>query len=216
MPQSHTERENILTGRIFKLMLKMSLPAILAMSINGINTFVDALFVGQYVGNNALAAVSLVFPLTMITSGLSALVGMGGASVLSIAIGNGDLDVQRKVLGTSTLLSLIVSVLLMVLGWVFAPELLALMGGKGEIQEIGVIYYRIMLIGAFFRIYAVAINMLIRAEGKVAEAMWYSIVATLLNIVLNILFIGYLGMGVEGAAWSTVVAMAGFLSLILL
>jgi len=180
------------------------------MSINGLNTFVDALFVGQYVGQDALAAISLVFPLTMITNGFATLIGMGSASLLSIAIGNNDEETQEKILGTATLLCIISSVLLTISGWYFAYELLALMGGSGEIQELGVIYYRIILIGSFFRIYGVAINMLIRAEGKVAEAMWYSIITYILNIVLNVVFIVYLGMGVEGAAWSTVIAMAVF------
>ena len=203
-------RDNILTDNLWRLMLTMSLPAIIAMSVNAINTFVDGLFVGQYVGQNALAAISLVLPLTMITNGISALVGMGASSLLSISIGSGDLDIQKKVLGTMTILSVIFSVFLTILGWYFAPDLLAMMGGTGEIQELGVIYYRIILIGSFFRIYAVAANVLIRAEGKIKEAMIYSIITTLINIVLNPLFIVYFEMGVAGAAWSTVVAMVVF------
>jgi len=191
-------------------MFKMSLPAIIAMSINGVNTFVDGLFVGQYVGQNALAAVSLVLPLTMITNGFSALIGMGSSSLLSIAIGANDTDIQRKVLGTLTILSLIISFIVGGLGWVFAYDLLALMGGSGEIQELGVVYYRIILIGSFFRIYSVAANTLIRAEGKIREAMIYSIITTLINIVLNPIFIVYFDMGIAGAAWSTVVAMVIF------
>ncbi len=203
-------RENILTDNLWRLMLTMSLPAIIAMSVNAVNTFVDGLFVGQYVGQNALAAISLVLPLTMITNGISALVGTGASSLLSIAIGSGDLDIQKKVLGTMTLLSVIFSIVLTILGWYYAPNLLAMMGGTGEIQDLGVIYYRIILIGSFFRIYAVAANVLIRAEGKIREAMTYSIITTLVNIVLNPIFIVYFDMGVAGAAWATVVAMIVF------
>lgn len=206
----HIQRDKILTDNLWKLMFTLSLPAVIAMSINGLNTFIDGLFVGQYVGQNALAAISLVLPLTMITNGFATLIGMGSASLLSIAIGNKDEEIQQKILGTATLLCIILSILLTILGWYFAYELLALMGGTGEIQELGVTYYRIILMGSFFRIYAIAINMLIRAEGKVAEAMLYAIVAALLNIILNVIFISYLGMGVEGAAWSTVIAMAVF------
>ncbi len=203
-------RGEILTENLWRLAWTMSIPAIIAMSINAVNTFVDGLFVGQYVGQNALAAVSLVLPLTMITNGFSALIGMGSSSLLSIAIGSEDIDIQKKVLGTLTILSLLCSLVLTALGWYFAYELLAMMGGSGEIQELGVIYYRIILIGAFFRIYAVAANTLIRAEGKIKEAMIYSIITTLINIVLNPIFIVYLDMGVAGAAWSTVVAMVIF------
>ena len=208
--QNTALRGEILNENLWRLTWTMSFPAIIAMSINAINTFVDGLFVGQYVGQNALAAISLVLPLTMITNGFSALIGMGSSSLLSIAIGSEDVDIQKKVLGTLTILSLLISLVLTGLGWVYAYELLALMGGSGEIQELGVIYYRIILIGAFFRIYAVAANTLIRAEGKIKEAMIYSIIATLTNIVLNPIFIVYLDMGIEGAAWSTVVAMVIF------
>ncbi len=208
--QNTALRGEILNENLWRLTWTMSFPAIIAMSINAINTFVDGLFVGQYVGQNALAAISLVLPLTMITNGFSALIGMGSSSLLSIAIGSEDVDIQKKVLGTLTILSLLISLVLTGLGWVYAYELLALMGGSGEIQELGVIYYRIILIGAFFRIYAVAANTLIRAEGKIKEAMIYSIITTLINIVLNPIFIVYLDMGIEGAAWSTVVAMVIF------
>ena len=92
--QNTALREEILTENLWRLMWKMSLPAIIAMSVNGLNTFVDGLFVGQYVGQNALAAISLVLPLTMITNGFSALIGMGSSSLLSIAIGAEDRDIQ--------------------------------------------------------------------------------------------------------------------------
>ena len=202
--------QEILTDNIWSLMLRLSAPAIIGMSINGVNAFVDALFVGQFVGQNAVAAISLAFPLTMITNGFSAMIGVGASSVLSRAIGAGDADAQKKIFGTLTALSTIVSTILTLLGIYFARDLIAFMGGKGEILELGTIYYRITMIGAFFRLYSVAINMLIRAEGKIKEAMILSIASTLLNLVLNPLFIIVFEWGVAGAAWATVASMAVF------
>lgn len=202
--------QEILTENIWKLMFRLSAPAIIGMSINGINAFVDALFVGQFVGQNAVAAISLAFPLTMITNGFSAMIGVGASSVLSMAIGSNDTDSQEKIFGTLTALSTIVSAILTLLGIYFARDLIGFLGGTGEILEMGTLYYRITMIGAFFRIYAVAINMIIRAEGKIKEAMGLSIFSTLLNIVLNPLFIIVFGWGVAGAAWATVAAMAVF------
>ncbi|RQH14415.1 hypothetical protein D5R40_34310 [Okeania hirsuta] len=109
-----------------------------------------------------------------------------------------------------TALSLITSVILSILGIIFAPQLIGFLGGTGEILTLGVIYYRIMMIGAFFRIFAVAANTLIRAEGKIKEAMVFSIIAAVLNIILNPIFIYYLDGGIAGAAWATVVAMIIF------
>ena len=189
-------REEILTKNIWQLMAKLSLPAIIAMSINGINAFVDGLFVGQYLGQNALAAISLAFPLMMITNGISAMIGVGASSLLSRAIGAEDLDIQRKSFGTTLALSLIFSVILSAFGIYFARELISFLGGKGEILELGVVYYRIMMYGAFFRIFAVAANTLIRAEGKIKEAMVFSIIAAVLNIILNPIFI-YLDIAIK-------------------
>ncbi|MFK7978473.1 MAG: MATE family efflux transporter [Saprospiraceae bacterium] len=202
--------QEILTESIWKLMAKFSLPAIIAMSINSVNTFVDALFIGQYVGQDALAAVSLAFPLTMITNGISAMIGIGASSLLSRAIGANEEDIQRKMFGLVTVLSVLCCTILMAIGLYFAEELIGLMGGSGEIQAMGAYYYRILMVGAFFRTYGVVLNVLIRAEGKIKAAMTYSIIATLLNIVLNPLFIAYYGWGVAGAAWSTNVAMLLF------
>lgn len=199
--------EEILTDNVWKLLWRLSLPAIIGMSINGINAFVDGLYVGQFLGQDALAAVSLAFPLMMVTNGISAMIGVGSSSLLSIAIGAGDVATQRKIFGTMTSLSLITSVVLSTVGIIFAPQLIGFLGGTGEILDLGVTYYRIMMIGAFFRIFAVAANTLIRAEGKIREAMVFSIIAALLNIILNPIFIYYLEGGIAGAAWATVVAM---------
>lgn len=200
-------REEILNKSIYSLMIKFSLPAIIAMSINSLNTFVDALFIGQYVGQEALAAVSLAFPLTMLTNACAAMVSVGGSSLLSIAIGANQVDIQEKIFGSATVISVIVSLLLTTFGLFFAEELIQLMGGSGNLVVIGALYYRIMMIGAFVRIYGLVLNTLIRAEGKMNEAMTYLIAATILNIILNPIFIVVLGWGVEGAAWSTVLAM---------
>ncbi|MEO1262983.1 MAG: MATE family efflux transporter [Bacteroidota bacterium] len=202
--------KSILEEDPWKLVKVLSLPAIIGMSINGINSFFDGLFVGQMAGQDALAAVSLAFPLLFVTGGLSAMIGVGGSSVLSIAIGAEDEDRSEKVFGSVTILAAIVSAVLMFFGIIFAPQLIGLLGGEGDILTMGVTYYRITLIGAFFRIYAVDLNMLIRAEGKIKEAMTHSISAALLNIILNPLFIGYFKMGVAGAAWATVISMVVF------
>ena len=203
-------RDTILTGDIWSIMVRLSLPAIIGMSINGINAFVDALFVGQFIGNDALAAISLAFPLTMIVNGVSSMIGIGSASLLSRAIGSQDLDVQQKSFGTMLMLSLIASIFLTVLGIYFAEDLIAFMGGKGKVLELGTQYYQIMIAGSFLRVFAVAGNMLIRAEGKLKEAMIFASLGAIFNIILNPVFILGLNMGIGGAAVATVVAMGGF------
>ena len=199
--------KDILEANVWSLIRKFSLPAIIGMSINGINAFFDGLFVGQFVSETAVAAISLAFPLTFITGGISAMIGVGGSALLSQAIGAGDEKTQRSIVGICTGLSLVCSIILMILGITFAPEMIGMLGGEGEILEQGVLYYRITLIGAFVRIHAVALNMLIRAEGKVALAMYMSMSAAIINIVLNYFLMGIMDWGISGAAWATVTSM---------
>ena len=205
-------RDKILTGNILTLMFVMSIPAVISMSINAINIFIDSLFVGRYIGANALAAISLVFPLNMVSTGFSALLGAGASSLLSISIGSNNLDTQKKVFGTFFILALIVATLFTSFTYYFAPELISLMGGTGEVKELGVIYYRIILVGSFFSIFAGAANDLIRAEGKVKKAMTFGITANITNIILNPIFIIYLDLGLVGAAWATVISTLVFTS----
>ena len=101
--------QSILRDNPWKLMWQLSLPAIIGMSINGINSFFDALFVGQMAGQEALAAISLAFPLIFITGGLSAMIGVGGSSILSMAIGAEDKDTQKKVFGSVLVISNLIS-----------------------------------------------------------------------------------------------------------
>lgn len=206
-------REEIRTENMWKLMLKLSPVAVIAMSINSINTFVDALFIGQFLGETALAAVSLAFPLAFITNGFAAMLGVGGSSLLSIAIGKKDYNTQSKIFGTIVTLSVIISVLLTVLGWIYADDLIAAIGGEGEILRLGSLYYRTLILGSFFQVFAVSLNMLIRAEGKLQAAMSMNIVATVANMILNPIFIAYLDMGVAGAAYATILSMVLFAAL---
>ncbi len=198
-------REEILSGDLFSLMLKFSIPAILAMSVNAINAFVDAVFVGQFVGENALAAVSIAFSLTMITNAFASLIGIGASSVLSRAIGEKNEAIQLRIFGSVLSLSLVAAMIASVFGFIYANEIVSFIGGKGEIKSLAVIYYRVVILFSFVRIFSVATNMLIRAEGKIKEAMIFTIASTLVNIILDPFFIKM--WGISGAAWATVISM---------
>ena len=200
-------REEIRKDDMWRLMAKLAPVAVLAMSINSINTFVDALFIGQYLGEAAVAAVSLAFPLSFLANAFAAMIGVGSSSLLSRAIGSKDVDTQKKIFGASVILAIIVSFILTVFGYIYAETIIAAMGGKGEILRLGTLYYRTIVLGSFFQIFAVSLNMIIRAEGNLKDAMTFAIVSTVGNMILNPIFIGYFEMGIQGAAYATVLAM---------
>jgi putative MATE family efflux protein len=200
-------REEILTFGMWRLFAKFAVPSIFGMLMYAVYIFIDAVFVGQWVGKEGLAAISIVYPLTLINTGITAFMGMGCASLLSRAIGSGNKDTVSRILGINTLLILIFSAVFMILGYAFAEPLVRFLGGRGTILSYGVRYFRIVVLGSFFFNFIGSTNMLMRAEGRIKEAMIIITLGSVLNIILDPLFIRVLGMGVRGAAIATVISM---------
>ncbi|PWJ50100.1 MATE family efflux transporter [Faecalicatena contorta] len=201
------QKQFILNEGLWKVMAQLSWPAVVAMVLYGFNAVLDAIFVGQFVNDVALAGVSLAYPLSQISTAFGSLIGVGAGSVLSIAIGAKDIKTQRNLLGVVNRLSIICAILYMVVAFVFAEPLIAMMGGQGEALAYGVSYFRICTVGAFFWIYGLAGNMIIRAEGRMKTAAWMMGVGLIVNAVFNYIFMVIFNMGVEGAAWGTNVGM---------
>ena len=191
-------------------MITMSLPGILGMMLISVNALIDAVYVGQLLGEEALAGISLALPLTVLTTALTAMVASGSASVLSRAIGAQDTRKQKQILSVALNLSLISSLLLSIIGYWLADALITFMGGKGAAAGYGVRYYQTLIVGAFFSILGVSSNSLIRAEGKIKRAMMHLSMVLLLNIMATPLFIVSLGMGVAGAALGTIISMGAY------
>jgi putative MATE family efflux protein len=201
------QKRMILNDNLWKVMLKLSWSAILAMVLYGLNTVFDAIFVGRFVGETALAGVSLSYPLTQIPLGLGSLIGVGAGSVLSIALGSNDHTTQKKLLGNVNYLNVVIGISFTIIGLIFAELLVKMMGGSGEELMFGVNYFRITQYGAIFWIAGLAGNMIVRAEGKMTSAAIMMGIGLGVNIAANYIFIVLLGMGVEGAALGTNIGM---------
>ena len=204
------EREELTTGNMFKLMLKLGIPGIIGMLVISLYSFVDAIFVGRYVGDKALGAISIAYAFTLINNGIAVLVGIGSASVLSRAVGRKDQKTIDSVMGNVFILTLLMSSAVTVLGYIFAPQLLHLVRAEGEMHELGVKYLRIVYLGSIFVNFGQAANMVMRGEGKMALAMAIMGSGAVLNIVLDALFIIVFKQGIEGAAIATVISQAVF------
>lgn len=208
--EKERQKEFILTGELWKVMAQLSWPAVIAMVLYGFNTVLDAIFVGQYVGDVALAGVSLAYPLSQISTALGSLIGVGAGAVLSIALGARDHHTQERLLGVVNRLSILCTAIYMVLALAFAEPLIAMMGGTGEAFSYGVSYFKLCSVGAFFWIYGLAGNMIIRAEGRMKTAAWMMGVGLAVNAVCNYIFMGIFDLGVAGAAWGTNVGMFAY------
>ena len=209
MEQTVDTRTKLLTGNPFRVMLSLSLPAIIGMVVIGLYNFMDALFVGQMVGPSAMGAVTVSYPFTLINSGVSTLIGIGSASVLSRAVGRKDQATIDRIMGNLIAAIALLSVIITVVGMIFTRQILTLSGAEGEILEQAVRYLRIVFTGSLFVNFAQAANMVMRGEGLLKRAMLIMGAGALLNIALDPLMIAIVksnGGGVEGAAYATVIS----------
>lgn len=204
------KREELVSGSIFKLMLQLGIPGIIGMLVISLYSFVDAMFVGQYVGEKALGAISIAYAFTLINNGIAVLIGIGSASILSRAIGRQDQKTVDSVMGNVFVLTVLMSSVVMIIGYVFAPHFLRLIGAEGEMLVLGVRYLRIVYLGSIFVNFGQASNMVLRGEGRIALAMIIMGSGAVLNIALDALFIIVFQQGIAGAAVATVISQAVF------
>lgn len=200
------KREHLISDNIFKLMLELSIPGIIGMFVISLYSFVDAIFVGKYVGSVALGAISVAYTFTLINNGIAVLVGIGSASVLSRAVGRNDQKTIDSIMGNVLLLTLLFSLIAMTIGLIFAPQLLTLVGAEGEMLHLGTSYLRIVYLGSIFVNFGQAANMVMRGEGRMGIAMLLMGISAVLNIVLDAVFVIVLNKGLEGAAIATVIS----------
>jgi len=201
------QKNMILEENLWKVMIKLSWPAVIAMVLYGLNTVFDAIFVGRFVGETALAGVSLAYPLSQLALGFGSLVGVGAGSALSIALGANDQVLQKKLLGNVNYLNFVFGALLTVSGLLFAAPLVKMMGGSGAELGFGVDYFRVTLYGSFFWIAGLSGNMVVRSEGKMGSAAIMMAIGLVVNIIANYILIVVFGFGVKGAAWGTNLGM---------
>ncbi len=201
------EKEMILNDNLWKVCYRLSLPAIIAMVLFGLNVIFDGIFVGRLVGETALAGISVVYPLTQISLGLGSLVGVGAGSYLSILIGENNKKIQNRLIGNVNLLILILTIIMMIFGFVFMKPLLNVMGATGEEYVFASNYFKITLFGSVFWIAGIGYNMIVRAEGRMKTAAIMMGIGLLINVIANYLFMVIFDFGVEGAAWGTNIGM---------
>ena len=191
---------------IRSLLWKNFLPAFAGVIINSLYNIVDRIFIGQGVGAHALAGLSAVFPIMLILMGFGMLVGIGAGVRVSINMGKKDFARAEKVLGNAVILIIILSITLAILGFILKVPLLKLFGVGNETFTYANSYLKIILFGTLFGMMGFSINNIIRSEGNFKIAMYSMFISAGINIALDPLFIFVFDMGVEGAAWATIIS----------
>lgn len=194
------------TDSIGKLLFKQALPASIGILVMSLNVLVDTIFVGNWIGPIAIAAINVVLPVSFFIAALGMAIGIGGSSVISRALGGGNKNRALKTFGNQITLTLLLTTLMVVLGLVFINDLIPAFGGKGDIFEPAKIYYRIVLYGVPLLALSMMGNNVIRAEGKPKFAMIAMIIPSIGNLLLDYIFIYLMDWGMAGAAWATTIS----------
>ena len=212
---SDTSPNSFTTGPLGRIYLKTALPIIFVMGMNGLLAVADALFLGHYVGPQALAAVTLMFPLYMLIVALATLVSSGMSSQLARHIGGQRLAEARAVFAGAHGLALLVSAILIVLFLLLGRQVAHLAaGGFADLADMGLVYLGITV---FFTplMFILSVNSdTLRNEGRVGLMAALSLLVSLANIAFNYVLIALLDMGVAGSAYGT--ALAQMLALLII
>lgn len=201
------------TETIPKLLIKMSVPAAVGFLVMSVYFIVDTIFVGRWVGTLGIAAVSVVMPIVFLCSSVGMAIGIGGSSVISRALGKEDNRYACRTFGNMVSMTIILSILMITLGYSLEERILLLFGAYGDIMPYAKEYFRIILIGAPFLAWAMMSNNVMRAEGRPKSAMMSMLIPAVVNLVLDPILIVWMDMGIQGAAWATTIsyiATAGY------
>src|SRR5680860_212446 len=191
---------------IGKLLIRQAVPASIGILVMSLNILIDTIFVGNWIGSIAIAAINVVLPVSFFIAALGIAIGIGGSSIISRALGSGKNEKALKTFGNQISLTLILTILLATVGLTFVNSIIPAFGGKGDIFEPAKIYYTVVLYGVPFLALCMMGNTVIRAEGKPKFAMIAMIIPSVGNLVLDYILIIVMDMGMLGAAWATTIS----------
>ena len=194
------------TQDIKRLLIKQAVPSSIGILFMSVNILIDTIFVGQWIGTLAIAAVTVVLPITFLISSLGMAIGVGGGSVLSRALGANHKEKALYTFGNQIMMTFLLASVFVLFGLFFSDEMLMLFGAKGAIMEPAKEFFIPIIISVPFLALCMMGNNVIRAEGKAKFAMVAMIIPAFINILLDIIFIKYLNLGMFGAALATAIS----------
>lgn len=197
--------EYIENEKLSKLIMKYSIPCVIAMVVNALYSTVDQIFIGQGVGYIGNAATNITFPLVVLALGFSLLLGDGAAAFYSIKLGEKNKEEGAKAIGNAIILMVILGLVFLSSGYIFMEKLLWSFGATSTNISIALDYMKIIIIGVPFMILTAGLNSIIRADGSPEYSMFAMILGAVTNIILDPIFIFTFNMGVKGAAIATII-----------
>lgn len=200
--------EELGNGRIPPLIVRLSIPAVIAQLITFLYNIVDRMYVAQIEdsGMDALAALGIVLPITLIIQAFANLIGLGGAPRAGIKMGEGNNAEAGGIFNTAFSLLVLIGVVIGAVSFVFARQIVLLFGCPPSAVEFAVSYLKIYACGTLFVMLAQGLNPFILTQGYSLVAMGSVLLGAVINIALDPIFIFALGMGVSGSSLATVIS----------
>lgn len=197
-------------GRIIPLVFKLTLPAVIAQLITFLYNVVDRMFVAKIEGSgmDALAALGIVLPITLIIQAFANLVGLGGSPRAGIRLGEGKIKDADRIFNTAFRMLLIIGVIIGALTFIFCRQIVVLFGCPPSSVEYAVEYLKIYACGSVFVMLSQGLNPFILTQGYSFIAMSSILIGAVINIALDPLFIFVFNMGVSGSSLATVISQA--------
>lgn len=188
-----------------KAYMKMALPVVMGMVVTLVYNLVDTYFIAKTGNTNLIAGVSICAPLFTLLLAIGDIFGIGGSSVISRILGAHDKDGARKKSTFCIYTAIITGILFTVIMLALKRPMLTLLGATSATYEYADQYYSWLILGSTFVIFSLVPSNLLRAEGKAMESMIGSVIGTIINIILDPIFIFVLGLGAAGAAMATII-----------
>ena len=205
----HAEDNNLLgQEKIGKLLIKFSIPAIIGMVVNMLYNVVDRIYIGKIpnVGGLAITGVGITMPITSIITGIGMLIGIGTSASISLALGANDKHKAQRILSTGFLSIIAASLAVALFGNLFAEPIVHLFGGSDNTAPFALLYLRPLMFGTIFNLCAFGLNHSISSDGNPNVSMFTMIIGAIINIILDPIFIFVFDLGIQGAAYATVIS----------
>jgi putative MATE family efflux protein len=209
--QAKLRTEKLASGKIGRLLVEYSWPALVAMSLNALYAVVDRFYIGRGCGEAAMAGLTLTFPVMMLFGAFGVFVGAGHASLLSIRLGEGNRVACEKLLGELVALKFLFFIVLPPIVFFNLDTVLGWCGGdkvSAEALACAKSYLQLVVFSHLFAHLSFGFSSMMRSEGSAIESMMCMVVGFGLNLILDPILIFGFDMGIKGAAWATNVAMA--------
>lgn len=198
----------LLEGPIWKGIVSFAIPLFLGNLFQQLYNTVDSLIVGNFLGSDSLAAVSSSGSLIFLMVGFFNGIAMGAGVVISKYFGARDYEKLKKAVHTDIAFGLVAGIILMIIGMILAPQILVLMGTPKTVLPKSIVYFRMYFAGSLaFVMYNIVMGIL-QAVGDSKHPLYYLIFSSIMNVVLDLVFVGGFRMGVGSAAAATVISQA--------